>query len=83
MPRLDLRRRRALLPVVGQVEDRVERVPAEDAPDRGEVGTVGLQVADRRTEIVMVPPVEDRNVVAAGDEPTNDLPPHELDAPDD
>lgn len=69
--RLDLFGGRPLFPVVGDVEHGVER--GQRAPQRGGVTAIRRDVVDARTEIVMVAPVEDRDLVPARRQPPDDL----------
>jgi hypothetical protein len=71
------------LPVVGQVDNAVERLIVEDAPKRREIRAVGLEVAHRGTQVMVVAPMQHRHVVAAANEPAHHFPSHELGAADD
>lgn len=74
---------RAVLPVVRQVEDRLETPAGQQIRDPGQIGAVGLQVANLRPEIMLVPTVQHRYVVAARDQAPHDLTAHKLRSSDD
>jgi hypothetical protein len=72
-----------MLPVVGEVENRLEALAAEDPGHGVQVAPVRLDVADDAvTEVVVIAPVEHRDVVTAGDQSLHRLATHELGAAD-
>src|SRR5690606_34912138 len=80
--RLDVRGRRALRPVVGDVEHGLGPLPPDRSSQRGVVAAVGLHVPNLGPEVVAIGAVQHGDVVPAGDEAPNDLPADESRAAD-
>ena len=63
--RHDIDRRRAFSPVVGQIEDYFRTLLSQHLGNGPEVAAVRLQVADVRSKIVAIAPVQHGDVVPA------------------
>src|SRR5687767_5114131 len=80
---LDVARRRPLLPVVRNIEDHLEAALSQYARDCGEIAAIRLDVADVRSKVVMIAPMENRDLMSTTREALDDGAADEQGAADD